>query len=88
MLNKIDQAAAWDTSQFPDAIRASALAGEGIAGLAAAIARRLVPNPPPPGAAVPFTPQLAELVEVAHLSLAADRAVDAAIFLRASLDLC
>ncbi|HXD86322.1 MAG TPA: GTPase [Urbifossiella sp.] len=63
VINKIDQPAAWDRALYPDAIRVSALTGEGIAGLAAAIARALVPRVPPPGAAVPYTPQLADLVE-------------------------
>lgn len=49
----------------------SALTGQGVPELAAAIARRLVPDPPPPGAAVPYTPELAAAVEAA---LAADPA--------------
>jgi tRNA modification GTPase len=43
----------------------SALTGDGIPGLVGAIARRLVPDPPPPGAAVPYTPELAAAVEAA-----------------------
>jgi tRNA modification GTPase len=43
----------------------SAKTGAGIPELVAEIVRRLVPDPPPPGAAVPFTPQLADLVEAA-----------------------
>lgn len=40
----------------------SALAGRGLDELLATIARRLVPNPPPPGAPVPFTDeQIAEI---------------------------
>jgi tRNA modification GTPase len=39
----------------PPGLSVSALIGEGIEALAHAIAQRLVPDPPPPGAAVPFT---------------------------------
>jgi tRNA modification GTPase len=40
----------------------SALSGQGVEQLTAALARRLVPEPPPPGAAVPFTD-----AQIAHL---------------------
>jgi tRNA modification GTPase len=43
----------------------SALTGHGVSELAAEIARRLVPDPPPHGAAVPYTPALAAAVETA-----------------------
>ncbi len=58
----------------------SALTGAGIPELAAAIVRRLAPDPPPPGAAVPYTPGLADRVAAAH----ADPA-NAAQLLRACL---
>ena len=41
----------------------SALRGDGIEDLLAAIARRLVPDPPPPGAAVPFTAEQIKAVD-------------------------
>jgi tRNA modification GTPase len=63
VINKIDQPPAWDLDRFPDALRISAVTGEGVPGFAAAIARALVPDAPPPGAAVPFTPELADAVE-------------------------
>ena len=44
----------------------SATTGRGLPELASAVVHSLVPNPPPPGAAVPFTPALADLVETAH----------------------
>jgi len=58
VINKIDLPPAWDHDSKKDAVSVSALTGAGIAELADAIARRLVPVPPPPGAAVPFTEQL------------------------------
>lgn len=61
VVNKCDLPAAWEWP--PDVIRVSARTGEGVPGLAAAIAKRLVPVAPPPGAAVPFTARLAELIE-------------------------
>ena len=47
-------------------LRVSALTGAGVSELAAAIVQRLVPVPPPVGAAVPFTPILAGLIVEAH----------------------
>ena len=47
----------------------SAKTGEGVAALATTIARRLVPEPPPAGAAVPFLEEHFKLLESAHLSL-------------------
>lgn len=38
-----------------NSLATSALTGQGIEALVRAIAHRLVPDPPPPGAAVPFT---------------------------------
>jgi tRNA modification GTPase len=75
VVNKVDRPAAWDLSLEPDAIRVSALSGEGIAGLAAAIASRLVPRAPLPGAAVPFTPLLADLVERASRAATREEAI-------------
>src|SRR5262249_48705446 len=58
VVNKIDLPPAWDVESVPDAMRVSAKTGTGIAELCAVIGRRLVPDPPPPGAPVPFSPQL------------------------------
>jgi tRNA modification GTPase len=77
VINKVDGPAVWGLDRFPDALRVSALTGQGVPGLVATIARRLVPHAPPPGAAVPYTPRLADLVEVAHA-----RPADAARLLR------
>jgi tRNA modification GTPase len=63
-------------------IAVSALHGTGIAELVAEIIRQLVPHAPPPGAAVPFTPQLTDLVEAADAALAAGRTEEAARLLR------
>ena len=46
------------TGRRPREVTTSALRGQGIAELLAAISRRLVPDPPPPGAAVPFIDRL------------------------------
>ena len=54
--NKADLADQWREWDFsgPSWI-VSALTGQGLTELAAAMVRQLVPEPPPPGAAVPFT---------------------------------
>jgi tRNA modification GTPase len=74
VVNKIDQPSGWNAEDHDAGeVMVSALTGQGVPELAAAIVHSLVPNPPPPGAAVPFTPALADLVETAHrLLLAGD----------------
>ena len=47
----------------PPGVQTSALRGDGIEDLLAAVAARLVPNPPPAGAAVPFTVEQVEAVD-------------------------
>ena len=46
----------------PDGLLTSALHGQGIETLLETIAGRLVPSPPPPGAAVPFTDEQVEMI--------------------------
>jgi len=53
LANKADLPVAWDAAEI-GAMAVSAGRGDGIEGLIAAIARRLVPESPPPGAGVPF----------------------------------
>jgi tRNA modification GTPase len=55
VINKTDLPAAWDLATAKGAVAVSALTGSGIANLADVIAHRLVPDPPQPGVAVPFT---------------------------------
>jgi tRNA modification GTPase len=62
VINKIDQPAGWNLDQVSQATRVSALTDEGIANLCRQLANWLVPDPPPLGAAVPFTPELADQV--------------------------
>ena len=54
----------------PAGLSTSALRGEGIDVLLATIGRRLVPDPPPPGAPVPFS---SEQVEMLRQWLSAER---------------
>jgi tRNA modification GTPase len=49
-----------------DDVHTSALSGQGIETLIAAISRALVPSPPVPGAAVPFTADQIERLEIAR----------------------
>jgi tRNA modification GTPase len=65
-VNKIDLTAAWDLTPAKAALCVSARTGDGCADLALALAKCLVPDAPPPDAAVPFTPRLADAVEHAY----------------------
>jgi tRNA modification GTPase len=87
-ISKCDLSNCWGVADWGNAwgIRlVSAVTGDGIASLGAEIARRLVPDPPPPGAAVPYTPELAEAVYQAHAALAFGQTDEAARLLRACL---
>jgi tRNA modification GTPase len=55
----------------------SALTGAGLAELCAAVVARLVPDPPPPGAAVPFMPKMCAGIAQAQSVLAAEDAAQA-----------
>jgi tRNA modification GTPase len=65
VLNKVDLPPAWDWERAAGAVRVSARTGEGLAELVQALTDWLVPEPPPAGAAVPFTEALCDAVEVA-----------------------
>lgn len=80
VLNKCDLSPA----SAPDATRVSAKTGEGVPSLIAAIVCRLVPHAPEPGAAVPYTPQLADLIERANAAKSHEEAV---AWLRKSISL-
>jgi tRNA modification GTPase len=80
VINKMDLPATWDLDQAQGALRVSARTGLGLAELCSGIASRLVPDPPRPGVAVPFTEdQFARLEK-------AQRAVEVEDF-RAACDL-
>ncbi|MBX9583441.1 MAG: 50S ribosome-binding GTPase [Gemmataceae bacterium] len=85
VLNKIDLEPSDRADVIPDVMRLSAATGEGMSGLAAAIARRLVTHAPEPGAAAPYTPALAEAVYLAHVSAAFGQYDAAAAILRAAI---
>jgi tRNA modification GTPase len=70
VINKSDLPPAWDAASAPDAVRVSALRGDGLAELCAAVIAHLVLDPPPPGAAVPFTPHLCDRIAEAQRILA------------------
>jgi tRNA modification GTPase len=55
VVNKVDLPPAWDLDLAGAALRISATTGQGIAELLSAVGTWLVPQPPPTGAAVPFT---------------------------------
>jgi tRNA modification GTPase len=55
VINKSDLPAAWNVGSVADGIIISARTGDGMGDLSQQISRRLVPDPPPPGTAIPFT---------------------------------
>jgi tRNA modification GTPase len=90
--NKIDlvldlvESDAGEDSPTPDThCNTSALTGRGIVELAAAIGASLVPNPPPSGAAVPFTARQVESLAVARNAIGRQHASAASDALQALL---
>jgi tRNA modification GTPase len=68
VINKIDLPPAWESGE--NAVRVSAKTGAGLAELCTALVTRLIPDPPPQGAAVPFTPRLCDGIAEAQRILA------------------
>jgi tRNA modification GTPase len=62
VVNKCDRPPAWDWSRRPPALPVSALTGAGVPQLCTAISRWLVPEPPGPGEAVPYSPETCDEV--------------------------
>jgi tRNA modification GTPase len=66
VVNKVDMPPVWDLNVAAGGIRVSALTQSGIPELCAALSGWLVGDPPPAGAAVPFTERLCAGVETAY----------------------
>jgi tRNA modification GTPase len=77
VVNKTDLPVQWDLDQAADSVRVSARTNAGLTELCQALGRWLVSDPPPAGAAVPFTPDLCARVEEAYHQCAAGRLADA-----------
>jgi tRNA modification GTPase len=73
VINKIDLPPAWDLGRASGALGVSALTRAGLGDLLEALSRWLVPDVPAAGAAVPFTPALAQGVEEASRLCQEDR---------------
>jgi tRNA modification GTPase len=84
LINKTDLPAAWDPALAAGAPIVSALTGAGIPDLLGLLSGWLVPDPPPPGVAVPFTAELCGRVEEARALLAVGEPKDAVATLRGS----
>ncbi|HEV3448723.1 MAG TPA: GTPase [Gemmataceae bacterium] len=69
VVNKVDLPPQWSIEDSA-ALRVSAKTGAGIGKLCQQLAAWLVPDVPPPGAAVPFTPELADTVSQTRQLLA------------------
>jgi tRNA modification GTPase len=81
VINKTDLDAAWNIRQAAGGIRVSARTGAGSQELVAALGQWLVPDPPPAGAAVPFTDVLCHRVEEAQRLWREGKRQDASCFL-------
>ena len=79
VVNKIDLPAAWDRAAAAGAVLVSAHTGDGLSSLCDVMSRRLVPDPPPAGSAVPFTAALCDGVVEAERLLAAGRCEEAGL---------
>jgi tRNA modification GTPase len=77
VVNKTDLPAGWDWNQAAGAVRVSAQTGTGVSELCQAVARWLVPQTPPPGGAVPFTPELCDRIEESQRQCQAGRLCEA-----------
>jgi tRNA modification GTPase len=77
VINKCDLPPAWDWDSATGAVCVSARTGAGLPELCAAVVARLVPDPPPSGAAVPFPPSLAAGVAEVRRRLATGDAAEA-----------
>jgi tRNA modification GTPase len=76
VINKVDLQAVWDVAAV-DGVQVSALTQEGLPELCAALSAWLVPDPPPSGAAIPFTERMGAAVEDAYRLLADGRGDEA-----------
>jgi tRNA modification GTPase len=81
VVNKVDLPPAWDLSAAAG-VRVSAKTAAGLDGLLRAVAAALVKEPPPTGAAVPFTPFLCHAVADAGRLLREDRLANALALIR------
>jgi tRNA modification GTPase len=73
IINKIDQPPAWDWQEAVGALRISARTVEGMEVLTHAVGKSLVPEPPSPGEAVPYTAGLCAAISLACQTLALGR---------------
>jgi tRNA modification GTPase len=90
VLNKSDLLTADQATDAGDlslrsALRTSAITGDGVEALGKQIAARLVPDAPPPGAAVPFTQRQEELLRAALAAVERGDLGEAGRYLRAVL---
>jgi tRNA modification GTPase len=77
IINKVDLPAVWELTSASDSVQVSALTQEGLPELCAALSAWLVPDPPPSGAAMPFTEHISAAIEDACRLLADGRGNEA-----------
>lgn len=69
VINKVDLPPAWDWETMPGAVRVSAKTSTGLTELCQRIVERLVPRPPEPGEAVPYTESMCVTMEAIAAAL-------------------
>ena len=77
VINKMDLPAAWNVAEVPGAVQVSALTGLGLADLCRYMVQVLVADPPPPGAAVPFSAAIVNRLGEARQSCLRDNSAAA-----------
>ncbi len=77
VVNKVDLPPAWDWGRAADSLQVSARTGAGLPELCVALGRWVAPEPPPAGAAIPFTDRLGGRVAEALGHLSTGRLVSA-----------
>jgi len=66
IVNKVDLPPAWNRAEVDGAVDVSATTGTGLANLCEQLSRWLVPEPPLPGVAIPFTSKLCQDIQSLH----------------------
>lgn len=82
VMNKMDLPVAWDVNRFTDATPISCLTGVGLEALIQKMVQVLVPDPPAPGTAVPYSGETCAFLKILEGQLASGQVAEAIAGLR------